>query len=166
MCLICIASRGIKSGLKEQIEKYAGCLSSPLPLLLSLPSRSRLSCYACSIFLCMYRCPLLFALSFLGANLSSTSQFAVLLHPANTQPVLSLAPTMGQRSTAPKLRLKCLINIQYARITHSIACSATQCALLLSLSPSPFLSCVCLALNLFPHRIIQFSNYILCHIHK
>lgn len=135
MCLICIASRGIKSGLKEQIEKYAGCLSSPLPLSLPILLLCLLN-ISVHVSLPLVVCPQLFGGKSEQLCVGSTSQFAVLLHPANTQPVLSLAPTMGQRSTAPKLRLKCLINIQYARITHSIACSATQCALLLSLSLS------------------------------
>lgn len=117
-------------------------------LLCSLPPAlsPSLSCCACSISvcLCLCRCPLLlFALSFFGwvceemgksvqLCVGSNALFAILLQPANTLPTL----TIWQRSTALKLRLKCLINIQYARITHSIACSANQCACLLSLSLS------------------------------
>lgn len=137
-----------------------------MPAVCLLPYSLTLSLVSSSLFLHSssysssfgsFRCPSLFALSFLGANLSSFVRQAlrgqlcavcplVTIHPANTLSVC-LAALGSLDCTQTTLEIG-LINIQYARITHSlVACSASRWAsmikwisLSLPLSSSLFLT--------------------------
>lgn len=138
MCLVCIASRGIKSGPKRANWKVCRLFVFSLTLLLFLsvlpPSFSTLHhTQALLVHVVAPRClPSAFwgqiwEALFARLCVGNSALFALLLHPANTLSVC-LAALGSLDCTQTTLEIG-LINIQYARITHSlVACSASRWA--------------------------------------
>lgn len=155
MCLVCIASRGIKSGPKRANWKvcrlfvFSHTLSLSRRCLSVSPLSFSTHHHALSIYLVHVVAPRCLPSTFWGQIwaalfawlcVGNSALFALLLHPANTLSAC-LAALGSLDCTQATLEIG-LINIQYARITHSlVACSASRWApLIKSISLSLSLS--------------------------